>query len=289
MAYRNYIDLCKTCRQVLFSEHPIPPMLRLHQHQYPPNVEFDYHSNSFSSACLVLSGAMTFQERGFPEFKCSAGTLALVPVGSVYRWRIDDETDTFHCLHNSFSSYEHGELSILFGMWQRHLGSVALGTERADSFMRDMESLQRRKALDVFYSIATLELLASAVESLGNRKGRNASDECAPITKCVYFIERNLEREISVQKLAREANVSPSRLFQLFQANFGVSPLQYAAGRKTEEAKRLLTSSSLSIGEIAERLGFSTTNYFIRFFKKHAGCTPNEMRRRERIRILGQV
>lgn len=289
MAYTSYLDLRGKVRARLFSGHPLPPMLRLYRHPYPAMVEADYHTNSFSSACLILRGAMAFQERGLPEFTCRAGTMALLPEGSEYRWRINEETDTFQCLHHRFSAYEHSELSILFGMWQKRVASVALGLDRTRAFMRRMEALGRRSALEICYSIATLELFADAVACLGAGRARLGRDECAPITRCIYYIERNLEREMTVPQLAREANVSPSRLFQLFHSNFGISPMQFVANRKTEEAKRLLTSSSLATGEIAGRLGFNSANYFIRFFRKHAGCTPMEMRRRERVRVLGHL
>ena len=289
VAYTNYLALRGTIPLRVFSEHPLPPMLRLYRHPYPARVESDYHSNPFSSACLVLRGAMKFQERGFPEITCRAGSLALLPVGSEYRWRIDEETDTFQCLHDRFSAYEHGELAILLGLWQRRVASVALGRKRTDAFIGRLEALRRRHSLEIRHSIATLELFADAVARLGDRRAREGSDECAPITRCVYYVERNLDRGITVPDLARQVHLSASRLFQLFQTNFSLSPMQYVAKRRTEAAKRLLTSSTLSAGEIAGRLGFSSANYFIRFFRKHAGCTPLALRRREHARVWGHL
>jgi len=289
MPYRDFLKICESLQPSVLSERPLPPIARLYKLAYPANTTFDYHSNGFSSACLILKGCMTFQERGFPEIPCPAGTLALAPIGSSYRWRIEDETETFQCIHHSFSAYEHGELALLFGMWQRHVGSVAIRKERIASFVRELDELRRREALEIRYSLATLEFLADAVESLGDLKARSSVRESPPIAKCACFIEKSLSREISVKRLSKEAGVSPSRLFQLFQAHFGESPIQHVARRKTDEAKRLLTSTELSIGEIAERLGFNSANYFIRFFKKHAGRTPNELRRKEALRILGRV
>ncbi len=289
MTCANYLALRETMPLRRVCEHPLPPMLRLHRLAYPARVEYDYHSNSFSSACLVLRGSMTFQERGFPEVVCRAGMLALLPVGSEYRWRTDEPTDTFQCLHDGFSAYEHGELAVLFGVWQRRVAAVRLGARRTGAFLRRLAALRRRGAPDICYSIATLELLAEAVECLGGRKAGEERAECAPITPCVYFIERNLDREITVPLLARQAHLSPSRLFQLFRKDFGLSPMQYVAKRRTEAAKRLLTSSSLSVGEVAARLGFRSANYFIRFFRKHAGVTPLALRRREQVRVLGHL
>lgn len=272
-----------------FSAHPIPPMLRLYRHPYPAGIESDYHTNAFSSACLVLRGAMLFQERGFPEFACRAGDLALLPVGSEYRWRITVETDSFQCLHHHFSAYEHSELSILFGLWQRRVACVTLGAARADRFIRRLETLRRRNALELFYSIATLEMLADAVTCLGDKRPLLGGGDDPPINQSIYYIERHLEYALSVSQIADQAKVSASRLFQLFQRHFGVSPMRYVAQRKTEAAKRLLTSTTLSTEDIANRLGFSSANYFIRFFRKHGGTTPMALRRREHVRALGNI
>lgn len=46
----------------------------------------------------------------------------------------------------------------------------------------------------------------------------------------------------------------------------------------TLEAKHLLTISSLSVKEIAQRLNFPTQSFFCRYFKQYAGCTPLQYR-----------
>ena len=55
--------------------------------------------------------------------------------------------------------------------------------------------------------------------------------------------------------------------------------LEYVTSLKMECAIRLLTESSESIDQIASRLGYSSTNYFISRFKKHFDMTPNVYRK----------
>jgi AraC-like DNA-binding protein len=54
----------------------------------------------------------------------------------------------------------------------------------------------------------------------------------------------------------------------------------FIATRLALEAKRLLTHSALSVGAIADRLGFDDASNFVKFFRRHAGCAPTEFRRR---------
>jgi AraC-like DNA-binding protein len=47
------------------------------------------------------------------------------------------------------------------------------------------------------------------------------------------------------------------------------------------EAKRLLAYTTLPIALIGDRLGFDDPTNFVKFFKREAGCTPGEFRRRQ--------
>jgi AraC-like DNA-binding protein len=44
------------------------------------------------------------------------------------------------------------------------------------------------------------------------------------------------------------------------------------------EAKRLFAYSSLTVNQVSARLDFSSSSYFIRFFKKHTGFTPEQFK-----------
>jgi AraC-like DNA-binding protein len=91
-------------------------------------------------------------------------------------------------------------------------------------------------------------------------------------------------RPITGSVYATRDNISERSLFILFNKHLGVPPLGYIAARKIEQAEKLLGSSWLSCGDIAQQLGFSSTNYFVRFVKKHTGLTPLQMRKRAEIR-----
>lgn len=288
----QYPDWAKTpdgqaCVQMC--RHPMPPLIRIHTLEYPADIEFDYHSNPFSSACLIIDGAMEFKERGGSPFLCRGGTLAMLPEGSEYCWRISEPTSTLHCLHKAFSSFTHNELSLLFGACKKRPSSLYIGKEWVETFMEKLLDLKERNAPDISISIAVLELLARAVEQLDDSLKTGDSDECEAVIQCIHAIDKNMDRMFSVSDLAASVNISASRLFQLFHAQLGLSPIQYIAGRKAEAASQLLSSTLLSNSEIADRLGFSSANYFIRFFKKHKGLSPSAFRTQEKARISGHI
>ena len=54
---------------------------------------------------------------------------------------------------------------------------------------------------------------------------------------------------------------------------------EFQAYLRTQEAKRLLRYTDISLSEIAGMLGFSSQAYFHSFFKKAVGMTPSEFRK----------
>ncbi len=79
---------------------------------------------------------------------------------------------------------------------------------------------------------------------------------------------------------ASELAMTTKHLHRICLACTGKSTSQLIAERLILEAKRKLVSDSKSIQEIADELGFENYPYFHLFFKKHAGETPKEFRKR---------
>ena len=78
---------------------------------------------------------------------------------------------------------------------------------------------------------------------------------------------------------ARECNVSVSYIKQLFRQYAGISPKAYYTTLRVRHAAALL-DEGMSVAEIAERMNFSSSNYFSAFFKKHAGSMPSAYKKR---------
>jgi len=76
--------------------------------------------------------------------------------------------------------------------------------------------------------------------------------------------------------LADEAHISTTYLHRLFRSQLGMTPGTYIAKIRAEESKLLLRSGTLSMGEIAKKLGFSSQQHFSRQFRTVTGMTPSE-------------
>ncbi|MGH6626210.1 MAG: DNA-3-methyladenine glycosylase 2 family protein [Burkholderiaceae bacterium] len=82
-----------------------------------------------------------------------------------------------------------------------------------------------------------------------------------------------------VAQLADKLGVSGRHLRRIFEAQFGVSPLQYLQTRRLLTAKQLLADTDLPITQIALASGYASVRRFNAAFVEHYGLNPTQLRR----------
>jgi len=98
------------------------------------------------------------------------------------------------------------------------------------------------------------------------------------INRARLRIRDSLESSLTIQELAEEMGVSYSNFRKLFKEHTGFSPATYQQDLRLQRAKELLTTTSLSIKEIAYRLNFESPDYFSSKFKQKTGRKPSDLR-----------
>lgn len=93
--------------------------------------------------------------------------------------------------------------------------------------------------------------------------------------------ETKFARWHQVADYAHELRCSEKSLTRASMELAGSNAKAFITSRITLEAKRLLVHTTLSVRLIGERLGFEEATNFIKFFRREAGCTPAEFRRRQ--------
>ena len=102
------------------------------------------------------------------------------------------------------------------------------------------------------------------------------------VQKVCDYIDMSLDRPIRTADLAVLVGYTEYYLTEKFKKETGQSVSQYIRAAKIARAKVLLTSTALSVRDIAERLAFNTPNYFIQSFRALEGLTPAQYRKRHR-------
>jgi AraC-like DNA-binding protein len=93
-----------------------------------------------------------------------------------------------------------------------------------------------------------------------------------------YFIDNSDLMLPTVEKLATELNVSSSYLSDMLRSLTGQNTQQHIHEKLIEKAKGILTSTELTVSEIAYQLGFEYPQSFSKLFKNKTNLTPIEFR-----------
>ncbi len=98
------------------------------------------------------------------------------------------------------------------------------------------------------------------------------------IREAKAYIETHVYKDISLDLVAKQINISPYYFSKIFKEETGKNFIDYITDIRIEKAKQLLKDKALSIKEICIGVGYKDPNYFSRLFKKSVGFTPTEYR-----------
>lgn len=93
------------------------------------------------------------------------------------------------------------------------------------------------------------------------------------------YIDKHFREEISLKEAAELFYINPSYLGFIFKKEYGHSFTETVNRKRIEYAKQLLLNSNIKIYEVAEKVGFLDSRYFVRVFKKYEGINPSEVRK----------
>lgn len=121
------------------------------------------------------------------------------------------------------------------------------------------------------------QVMGQAIE-LRDRESKKQQRDL--LIQAIGFIDRNYYDEaISLDRVAREVNISPNYFSAMFSQEVGQTFVEYLTGKRISEAKRMLRQTDKRSSEIAFAVGYKDPHYFSFVFKKVAGCTPSEYRK----------
>ena len=100
------------------------------------------------------------------------------------------------------------------------------------------------------------------------------------INQARLLMKEHVENPLRAEDIAMRLGLSYSWFRRMFKEYTGSSPAQYQAQQRLLRAKELLTTSQLSISEIAYALQFENAGQFSTFFRRRENVTPSEFRER---------
>ncbi len=90
------------------------------------------------------------------------------------------------------------------------------------------------------------------------------------------------DEALTIDVLARDAQLTTSHFIRQFEAVFGVTPHQLRIRARLDAARRLLATSSLSVTDVCMEVGFTSLGSFSDLFRRRVGEPPSVYQRRVR-------
>lgn len=118
-------------------------------------------------------------------------------------------------------------------------------------------------------------------ELLSDDRIRESAPVPRNLKRAIEYIIANYSRQITLDELAQQCNVSKQQMIRYFKSSLDTTPIQYINHYRLTRAKELLfRQPHLTIKEIAAELGFENQHYFTRLFTSTHGETPSHYRDR---------
>ncbi|MBC5773567.1 helix-turn-helix domain-containing protein [Pontibacter sp. KCTC 32443] len=247
------------------------------------------HKHDFYILFFVThgSGSHTIDFKTYPV---EPNTVFFLTPGQVHSWQLSSDTDGFILFFTpsfyliDFPNHKLNSFPFFNSLLQNpflYLTNAQL--QQLESILLEMqEELIRQElyteAIIRDYLDILLMRLARLYHSEGGPKtaGTGAVSQLEALQK---LIEEQYKNHKPVKFYADQLHLTTKQLNETSKRRFGRTTAQLIQDRVLLEAKRLLVHSTLTIAQVASELGYFDNAYFFRFFKKHAGLTPEQFRK----------
>lgn len=99
------------------------------------------------------------------------------------------------------------------------------------------------------------------------------------VGKLIAYLEESYKEDIGIEEMAEYLHVSKQYLCRIFKKEMSMRPFEYLIELRIKKARQLLLEQeNLTIGQIAEQVGFHSHSYFCFVFSKRTGMSPKQYR-----------
>lgn len=139
---------------------------------------------------------------------------------------------------------------------------------------------EKKQGYTLLYKAKMLELFALLFEQFEGKNAVQAQniDTNGYLSSIKSYIDSNYRQQISLDRLAMQFFVNKYTLLRQFKDAYGLGIIAYYHALRIDYAKRKLSSTDLSITEIAKKLCLGDVYTFSRFFKSATNTSPREYR-----------
>ncbi|WP_177237974.1 helix-turn-helix domain-containing protein [Paenibacillus sp. 1_12] len=151
---------------------------------------------------------------------------------------------------------------------------ISLSTihEGNHSLFQELFELKTVNELRAWLQDSIISRIVGILEQQRNSQYRRLSDHMLDL------IHERFHTDLTLESCAKALNYHPNYLKRVFRGELGINFSDYLIQYRMNIAKQLLLDSDMKISEIAEKIGYSSSQNFIRNFRKTEGTTPGQFR-----------
>ena len=206
----------------------------------------------------------------------AAGDLVWLPAGLAHAYG-SAQKDPWTILWAHFTGDEVAAWGELLGVGEPPSASVfSLPDDRLDEIALDQVYAALERGFAGRHQVAAATALRHALSTVAQlahtpRSGRSAHER---VVASIEMLRRDWQRPHTLAELAAAAHVSVAHYSALFRRQTGFAPIDFIIRLRVQHACRLLDTTELSVGEVAERVGYADPYYFTRCFRRVMGRAP---------------
>ncbi len=233
------------------------------------------HNHAFFEMHIVTSGSIVYRFKGGDAI-VEENSIILISPYTIHC--IPTHSENFQKITVAFEAGNDGELRDI--LKSKNECIIQINDQLQESLSFILHKAKNRTACsETMIKNRLCEIIYAIAESTGIRPSLHNDEYDMRLVRAKKFIEDNHHIFLTCDEVARYCNLSTKQLGRLFLKYENTSLMSFIHGQKIEDAKRMVLDTDELFDDISEKLGFSSVNYFGKFFAKHTGVTPGEFRR----------
>lgn len=252
-----------------------------------------YHSHAEMEIDCILSGSGTYAILN-GEYPIRPGDVFLFNMNEIHRITVIDADCPMEIikLHFDPKLLYYDDYHMFFGEYMKifygrtagfanHIPAGACADElQALAVRMEREDKQRQFRYEMMLKMDLLHIFILLMRQFGYTETaeETPADDAnyTAIARTLRYIDENQTGQITLDQLARVANMSKNNYILHFKRFNGVSPYHYILTRRVSRAIEMLCQSNESVTQIAYACGFNTIVSFNKTFKKITGMSPTQ-------------
>lgn len=241
------------------------------------------HAHGFHELYFLISGKRRYFI-GHTIYDVSPGNLVVIPKTELHR------TDGKRYDRYLISFYEESVLPLIAAIGRERFdglmqsGCLQFSREIAQELQQDIEKAmcelsEQKDGYRVYISHLLQGILLTALRH-GKRKEPMSGESADKIQEVARYISENYGEDITLRDAAELAYMEKTYFSKRFKKLTGFGFHEYLTKTRIRAAEKLLRESKLSVGSIAGKCGFGSSNYFGDVFRRENGMSPTEYRKK---------